>query len=91
MRSRVARTAPWLLTPFLLAAQCQVEPRSDGPRPCELACANLERLGCEEAEPTPAGAPCTTWMCHAEAGPVSHNPTCIAGAPTCEAARECGE
>lgn len=80
-----------LLTPFLLAAQCQVEPRPDGPRPCELACANLEHLGCEEAEPTPAGAPCTTWMCHAEAGPVSHNPTCIAESATCEAARECGE
>lgn len=75
------------LVPCLVAARCQGGAADE--RPCQRACARLEQLGCPEGAPTPEGAPCSAWMC--SGGPIAHNPTCIAAAPSCEAARECAE
>lgn len=77
------------LVPFLLAAQCQSGPADTKPRPCELACAKLQELGCPAGDPTPAGSPCSAWMC--AGGPAGANVLCIAAATSCEAAEECSD
>lgn len=87
-----------LFTPFLLAAQCQFEPKDEplpqpSPAPvvadCVRACEQLQSLGCPAGEPTPSGKLCTDWIC--AGGPAAHNTQCIAAAESCEAAEECAE
>ncbi len=58
--------------------------------PCYLACRQLTKLGCKEAEPTAAGATCTQVCANIESsGVVSMYPNCVAGAESCSIARAC--
>lgn len=54
---------------------------------CGAACENLQSLSCPEGGPTPAGVPCSTWLCETPKAP--ERTACIAHAASCEAARAC--
>jgi hypothetical protein len=60
-------------------------PDAGDPASCADACAHLEELGCEEAEPTPEGATCEE-VCEAveSSGTVTLNPACVLQIETCE-------
>lgn len=58
--------------------------------PCYLACQRLKALGCQEAQPTAAGATCTQVCSNVQSsGVVSMNPECVARAESCSIARKC--
>ena len=56
------------------------------PSECDQACSSLERLGCPEAQPTPAGASCSA-VCTANAGRL--DTSCVVRAQTIEQVRTC--
>lgn len=56
---------------------------------CERACANLDRLGCEEAKPTKKGTTCTEVCEDAAAEGIDLGNRCTARAKTCDEARRC--
>ncbi len=86
-----------LLVALALAACVPVDgplPKPPAPAPtsgCERACARLRTLDCEEAKPTPAGAPCEE-VCDAASAP-NYSPgwpvDCIASSTSCESAHDC--
>ena len=88
-----------LLKVFLLAgalAACVETPLPEPPVPapssgCDRACARLRALGCEDAEPTPAGAPCEDVCSNASAPDYSPGwpVDCIASSSSCDAAHDC--
>jgi hypothetical protein len=53
---------------------------------CALACANLRTLGCPEGDPATCGGVCS----HAQQGAFDMKPSCLAGAKTVDAVRQCG-
>jgi hypothetical protein len=80
-----------LFVAILLVGGCvPVAPTSEAP--CAQACENMERLGCEEAQPDEEGATCVQ-VCEAveEGGEFSLNPECRAEKTSCEAMTECDE
>jgi hypothetical protein len=94
----------------VLVARCQIIPPDEPPKPpapvldaapeaCEAACANLTRMRCEWAEPTPGqddivgtedDGQCVDVCRAAEGSPeTTLNPSCIAAAGSCEEAEGC--
>lgn len=55
---------------------------------CPEACARFAALGCEEAQPTPAGAPCVD-VCENAQATVPLDLACIVRAGSCAQARLC--
>jgi len=54
---------------------------------CNAACARLSALECEGGKPSPAGTPCTTFLCTL---PISSaHAACISHADTCATAEAC--
>lgn len=59
--------------------------------PCARACARFAALGCQEAQPTAAGASCAAVCENIESsGVISMDPECVARAESCSIARACG-
>lgn len=56
---------------------------------CEDACARFAALGCEEAQPTPAGASCAEVCANTQASPAPLDLSCIVRSSSCAQAREC--
>ena len=57
---------------------------------CARACGRLAALGCPEAEPTDAGAPCVEVCRNTEAsGVVTFAPECVANATSCDDVDRC--
>jgi hypothetical protein len=81
-------------------AMCDTPPPSPVPPPpdptprpgeftCQTACDQFRFLGCAEAEPTPAGAPCVVFCENAQASSAPLDLNCIVLAKSCAQAREC--
>ena len=60
-------------------------PAPSGAFTCATACANLRKQGCDEGQPTDAGATCEDVCTNAGDLPVA----CITRAATCDAAENC--
>jgi hypothetical protein len=80
-----------VLAACLAALACTARPSPHTPADiaaaCATACAHLEHLGCETAQPTPAGESCSA-VCESteSSGWTSMHPECIPLATTCDAA-----
>jgi len=58
--------------------------------PCDLACAHLSALGCQEAKPSPHGITCAqTCGLVEDSGIVRWNPGCIGSVKSCSDVGSC--
>ena len=65
-------------------------PGPPGQEACELACANLARLGCPEAAPDAGALTCVPVCVHTVGTPFNVNPDCVREAGDVVSVRACG-
>lgn len=73
-------------------AHCGPPPEPDpSADTCATVCEHYRSLGCEEGEPTPAGAPCEEFCAQLLDSDITVPAECIVESASCDEARACEE